>query len=116
MANPPPSKTEKVREEIKKEVDKIRPTSDQNLLAALSYAWLVSLVMLMAKRDDEFIRFHARQGVVLFLLSLLGWIPGVGWLIAALAVAGMIIGFVKAWSGERYVMPYISRLAEKIKL
>ncbi len=116
MAEQKPSKTQKVKEEIKKEVDKIPSTTDQNLMAALSYAWLVSVVMLLVKRGDELVQFHAKQGVILFVGSLLGFIPVLGWLVAILSWAGMIVGFIMAWQGKRFEIPFVYKLSQKIKL
>ncbi len=108
------SKTQKVKAEIKKEVDKIPPTSDQNLLAALSYAWVISLVMLLIKRHDEYIQFHAKQGVILWIASLFAFIPGLGFIIWALSIAGMVIGFINAWQGKRNKLPFVYNLSRKI--
>lgn len=117
MANQQPSKSEKVKAEIKKEIDKIPPTSDRNLFAALSYAWVFSIIMLVIKRGDEYVQFHARQGVLLFVGSLFWWfIPPIGTLLAFLCWIGMVIGFIQAWKGHRYEMPFIYGWSQKIKL
>lgn len=116
MADSKPSKTEKFKADIKREADKIPPTSDQNLLAALSYAWVVSLIMLLVKRNDEYIQFHAKQGVVLFVFSLLGFIPLLGWFLMSISWVGMIVGFIMAWQGKRYELPFIYGLSQKINL
>ncbi|MBI2984836.1 MAG: hypothetical protein HYY50_04400 [Candidatus Kerfeldbacteria bacterium] len=116
MPDPKPSKTQKVKEEIKKEVDKIPPTSDQNLLAALSYAWIVSLVMLLARPKDDFVKFHAKQGLVLLIAHLVWIIPILGWILGFLVWVAMIVGFLNAWRGRRYEIPLVYRLSEKIKL
>lgn len=105
-----------MKEEIKKEVEKIPPTTDQNLIAALSYVWIVSVIMLLVKRGDDFVQFHARQGVILFIGSLLGFIPLIGWLIWFLSVIGMAVGFIQAWQGKRYELPLVYGLSQKIKL
>lgn len=106
----------KVEAEVKSELNKIPPTSDSNLLAAFSYAWLLSVVLLVVKRNDENVQFHAKQGTVLFLGSLLGFIPLFGWLVAIACWVGMIVGFIMAWQGKRYQIPLAYRLSQKIKL
>lgn len=115
MTDPQPSKVEKVKEHIKKEVEKIPPTSDQNLMAAMSYLWLISIIMLAVKRNDEFIQFHARQGVVLLIISAFGLIPVIGWIVWCLAILGMVIGLYHAWRGERYEIPFVFGWSEKLK-
>ncbi|MFA5134255.1 MAG: DUF4870 domain-containing protein [Patescibacteria group bacterium] len=87
--------------------------SDSNLMAALSYVWVLSVVMLVIKKDDEFVKFHAKQGLVLFLASWLAWIPAIGWALGLVIVVLVIIGFLKAQSGERYKMPVVGDIAEK---
>jgi len=90
------------------------PKSDSNLMAALSYVWILSVVMLVIKKDDEFVKFHAKQGLILFICSFIGIIPIIGWVIWLGVVIMMIIGFVKALSGERYKVPLIGDLAAKL--
>ncbi len=96
-----------------------KPTStnsDSNLMAALSYVWILSVVMLIIKKDDEFVKFHARQGLILFIASFIGVIPVIGWFIWLIVVVFEIIGFIKALSGERYKVPVVGDIAEKINL
>lgn len=100
------------------------PKSDENLVAAVSYLWILSIVILLVKKDSDYVRFHARQGVVLFAFSVIVWIVGVmiaflwpliylGDLVILIAV---IVGFIKAYSGERFKMPVVGDLAEKVNL
>lgn len=96
-----------------------KPTStnsDSNLMAALSYVWILSVVMLIIKKDDEFVKFHARQGLILFIASFVGVIPFIGWFIWLIVVVFDIVGFIKALSGERYKVPVVGDIAEKINL
>src|SRR3989344_4831724 len=82
-------------------------SSDSNLMAALSYVWVLSVVMLIIKKDDEFVKFHAKQGTALFIISILAmilspllWFLGIiVWFFVAVLC---IIGFIKALSGERF--------------
>lgn len=106
--------TEQIKQEVQEEIKKIPPTTDRNLMAALSYVWILSIVMIVMKREDAFIQLHAKQALVLFLLSLLGFIPLLGWLIAGLAIVGMIIGFINAWQGREYHLPYVYGWSQKI--
>lgn len=100
---------------LEAEVKKIPPTTDRNLLAAASYVWILSLVMLVVRKDDPFIQLHAKQAVVLFLMSLVGFIPIVGWLLGALALVGMVLGFLNAWQGKEYKIPYVYGWSQHIR-
>lgn len=92
-------------------------TNDSKLFAALSYLWLLSVVLLVLKKDDEFVKFHAKQGTVIFIASVILWfIPILGWMMQIAALIAAIIGFLKAYSGEKYKMPVVGDLAEKINL
>lgn len=108
------TKVEKVKQSVEAEIKKIPPTTDRNLLAALGYVWILGLVMLVIKRNDTFIQFHAKQGVILFIISLVGFIPVIGWILWALSVAGMVIGFINAWQGKEYKLPIVYGWSQKI--
>ncbi|MFA6553485.1 MAG: hypothetical protein WCT27_03580 [Patescibacteria group bacterium] len=89
---------------------------DSNLMAALSYVWVLSIIMLILKKDDEFVKFHAKQGLILFLFSFVGVIPFIGWAVWIVVVIAMVFGFIKALSGERFKVPLVGDLAEKIHI
>ena len=92
-------------------------SNDSKLFAALSYLWLLSVVMLVLKKDDEFVRFHAKQGTVIFAVSIILWfIPIIGWLLQIAVLIAVVIGFLKAYSGERFKMPVVGDLADKINI
>ncbi len=104
----------KVKSDVKSEIGKIPPTTDQNLMAALSYVWLLSIVMLVVKKNDEFVQFHAKQGIILLIASIFWFIPIIGQLVAILAFAGMVVGFIQAWQGKRYQLPLVYGWSQKI--
>lgn len=91
--------------------------SDSNLMAALSYLWILSVVMLLLKKEDKFVQFHAKQGLVLFLCSMVLWvIPIIGWLLNMVVTIAVIVGFIMAIQGKEYKMPVVGDLAEKINI
>ena len=82
-------------------------------VAAMSYLWILSVVVLYARRDSPFIRYHARQGVWLFVISIPLWlIPRVGHFLEFVILAGMIIGFLNAAQGRYLDVPIIGQLAK----
>lgn len=90
--------------------------SDKNMFAAFSYVWIISLVILLMKRQDEYIAFHAKQGLVLTIISILTWwIPVLGWLISLLTFVGMVVGFLMAWQGKRFQIPLVYQLSLLLK-
>jgi len=105
-------------------MEEIKPkpgSSDSNLMAALSYIWIVSVIMLVLKKDDEFIKFHAKQATVLFILSVAAMILSpilfpIGLIVWLFVIVMCILGFIKALGGDRYKLWLIGDLAEKIKI
>ena len=81
-------------------------------LAAFSYLWIMSVVVYFAKRRSPFIRFHSKQGMVLFGLSILVWfIPLFGRFFEILLLGLMVLGFLNAAQGLRKDLPIIGPLS-----
>ncbi|HSX25063.1 MAG TPA: hypothetical protein VLG69_03805 [Candidatus Andersenbacteria bacterium] len=98
------------------------PTTTQsdksdNVMAALSYIWILSIIFLLVKKDNKFIQFHAKQGVVIFAGSFIfGFIPIIGWLLNIVLLVLAIMGIIGAWQGKWTKLPGVSSIAEQIKL
>ncbi len=98
--------------------------SDRNLMAALSYVWILSIVMLFVKKDDAYVKFHAKQGLVLFLISIvssmlyvfpfIGWF--LGWILWLAVVILMLVGFIQAIQGKEYKLPLVYAWSQMIKV
>jgi fumarate reductase subunit D len=92
---------------------------DYRVTAALAYVFLLFFIP-MAKKDSAFCQFHAKQGIVMFvvwvIVSFLAWIPFLGWAawISMLVLNVMAIG--KTLNGEMWEIPYIGKYAKQIKL
>lgn len=94
---------------------------DDNLIAAISYLWILSIIILLVKKDSDYVKFHARQGVVLFaasvILSVATLIPFVifiSWIGNLVILVAVIVGFIQALGGKRYKLPVVGDLAEKV--
>ena len=88
-------------------------TQEEKIWSALSYVWVLSLVALAARKNNEYIRFHANQGFMLFILSLFIWFPVLGWLLGIIVMVLSIIGILKALKGEEWPLPVLSSSAIK---
>lgn len=90
------------------------------VVAALSYAWILCLVPLISKRDSKFAQFHAKQGLVLFIIEFLGtlvyWFPLFGQLFMLALVVISVMGIVKALNGEWWKIPYLYDWSQKINI
>ena len=95
-----------------------------NVVAVLAYLGgaLTGIVVLLVEKKDQFVRFHAMQSTVTFLLVLvanlvLSSFPVVSRLASRpllVALTGLwIVLMVKAFMGERYKLPYIGDFAER---
>ena len=103
-----------------------KDTKENAVYAALSYVSVLSLVMLVAKKDSPFVQEHAKQGVLLFIAEVAIWIlcaaiPVIGWFIIGpignlLMLIVSIIGFMKAIQGEFWEIPYIGKYRNKVNL
>ncbi len=104
-------------------------------LGAIGYLPVLFLLPLLLRRDSLFIQFHARQGMVLFLLEL-AWIfvftvlllfmgsinfaasilIGLWMLGTAVYAFFVLVGILKVLLGERYRMPLVADIALKMGL
>ncbi|MDH3891473.1 MAG: hypothetical protein OEV49_10360 [candidate division Zixibacteria bacterium] len=101
-----------------------RFTSDEGRMAAImAYIPLLCFVPLLSMKENKEARFHARQGVLLFLIELVAVLFLVdaisdlvfkGILIGAAALS--VAGIVFAVQGRNYRLPIIGDLADKAKL
>lgn len=100
--------------------------ADQNrLVAALSWLWVLSAIILLVKKDSPFVQFHARQGFVVFLASIILWILfGIlgpfAWALQQLLQLAVfvviVMGFVQALRGRWWTLPVLGTLAPKVRL
>jgi len=92
-----------------------------HLMAALSYISFLFLVpLLVGNKKDEFISFHLRQGIVLFvagvIVSFIFWIPFIGLILWLFVFFFSSFGFIQALRNKKWKLPYIGKYAEKINI
>ncbi|MEM4263356.1 MAG: DUF4870 domain-containing protein [Candidatus Woesearchaeota archaeon] len=86
------------------------------------------IIVLLAKKDNKYAMYYAKQGLVLFIAWIIVWvvamilvfIPILGWIVMVLLYICMlilwVIGWINALSGVEKPIPIIGKFAEKIKL
>lgn len=93
---------------------------ENKAITVLSYLGILCLVPLLAKKESKFAQFHAKQGLVLFVVEVIGsfLVPllGLGLLIYLAALIFSIIGIVNVAGGKMAKLPLIGDLAEKFNL
>ncbi len=82
-------------------------------IAAFSYAWIMSVIIYIARKDSRFIQYHSKQGIVLFLLTIpAAMIPVVGKILVLVLVGGMVLGFINAAKGSYDAVPLAGDLSK----
>lgn len=105
------------------EFDK-KDIEENSVMALLSYIWILWLIPLLAAPKSKFARYHANQGLVLFILEMiigvvfgsLSWIPTIGIvftillsLCELLCLVLAVIGIVNAVQGQAKELPLIGK-------
>ena len=105
------------------------PGGNRGLMLVLSYLWILALVPYLTEQQDPEVKWHARHGLVLMIaeillsivIFILSLIPAVGcvisilWLFAWIGIVVLhILCIVKATSGQRLIIPYVSQYADQI--
>ncbi len=106
--------------EESKNISNEEDIKENNIIASLSYVWILCLIPLLGKRDSKFAQFHAKQGLVLFVIEIIGgvfaWFPIFGQLFMLALLVVSVLGFIKAYNGEWWKMPVIYDWSKKINL
>jgi len=105
------------------EVSKNPKKEEKNLIAILSYFGILFIVPLLACKDNAFAKFHAKQGLVLFIAEvatmLIVWIPILGWIVGFIAwilwVILSLMGIINVLGGKKTPLPVIGKFADKFK-
>lgn len=99
--------------------------AQNKVMAILAYIWILFLVPLLAAPNSKYARFHANQGLVLFLASIcvsivmavFSWIPILNILIYVVCslislglLALMILGIINACQGRAKELPIIGQI------
>lgn len=100
------------------------------VLIAYIFGWIGGLIIYLIEKENKFVKYHAMQALILGIIEvacvlvisvILGLIPYIGWFFfswlgyAASAICWIfgIIAIVKAFSGEIFRIPGVSKLADK---
>jgi uncharacterized membrane protein len=90
---------------------------ENKVFAAIAYLGILCLVPLLAKKDSPFAQFHAKQGLVLLVIQIVGWvifwIPVIGWILLIVVYAVALVGLIQALMGKYWKIPGVANIAEK---
>ncbi|PHZ85700.1 DUF4870 domain-containing protein [Paremcibacter congregatus] len=96
---------------------------DKNVASGLCYVlcWISGLVFFLLEKEDQDVRFHAMQSIIVFgglnILNILLSISLIGLplvpLVMIVWVVLWVLLIIKGFQGEHYKLPYVGDLAEK---
>lgn len=89
---------------------------DNKVTAALSYISILFIVPLFLKRNSKFCQFHGKQGLMVFIMELLGFVPVIGWMLFVLALLLSIVGVLRTLDGKYWKLPILGNFADKIDI
>lgn len=124
-------KPEETKTEEKKETSSI---DENKLWGILSYISLLCLIPLLTKKDNDFVYFHAKQGLVLFGAEIIVYIissilRASIWSWGVLSILNVvftllnlglvvlaILGIVNVIQNQKKELPLIGKLAQSLKI
>jgi uncharacterized membrane protein len=91
------------------------------IMLVLAYLGILSLIPLLTVKDSDYVKWHAKQGLVLGLgggvaISIIAMIPVVGLSVCLLGPGLLVLcimGIIKAMGGQRWRIPLAADLADK---
>ncbi len=107
----------------------INPQDEQEIregkfFAVISYVSFLCIITLALKKNNKFALYHARQGLVLFVMEvaafILSIIPFLGWLVGVFGYTLFLLvsiwGIIQAALGIYCRIPVVTEISEKVIL
>ena len=95
---------------------------ENKIFAVIAYLSVLCIIPLLFKKNNQFVLFHAKQGLVLFIGEVAALIITVvlGEFFGRLSIvafgAALIFGIIQALMGQCTKIPVVSKIADKIIL
>ena len=95
--------------------------SNNTLMGILAYLGILVIIPLLTHKGDQFVKFHAKQGLVLFICEVVIWTIGMSFfwslfmimnLINLAVVVLSILGIVNVVNGQMKELPLIGSFAK----
>jgi uncharacterized membrane protein len=98
------------------------PQKGNVALAVIAYIGILAVISYLLAKDDSYVKFHARQGLVLLIIEVIVWVVFSTfwmlwplWQIVNLAVLVLsILGIINAAQGKEKELPLVGRFASHI--
>lgn len=98
--------------------------NNKTLMGVLAYLGILIVIPFLMSKDDPFVKFHLKQGAVLFVLEAIVWavgvqlIMGLGAIVSILQLAFIvlsIIGIVNVLQGKEQELPIVGQFSKHFK-
>ena len=83
---------------------------DTKTTGIVAYLTWVGLLIAYLAGDKEGAKFHINQALVIFLFTLLGAIPFIGWLWAVFMIVCWVMGLIAAIQEQEKEVPLIGKI------
>ncbi len=103
------------KEQSREEKEQSSTGLEENVAGFFCYllGFVTGIIFLVVEKKSSFVKFHARQSTITFLIILaLSWIPVIGFVFWILGVILWLLLMIKALQGKRYSLPIVGKLVE----
>ena len=114
------------KKRVKKESKVVRKKDDHKMFAfvATFFSILGFIIALVAKREDKYVMFYAKQSLVVFvayiIAAIINWLPAIGKILGPIASLIVFVLWIFSWvyalSGEMKEIPWIGKYSKEVKL
>lgn len=93
---------------------------ENTLMAVLAYIGPLILVSYLLAKDEPFVKFHIKQGLLLFIVEVASWMLGMMFwplffliqIVNIFVLVLAVVGIIRAVNGEMKELPLIGHLAK----
>ncbi len=83
---------------------------DKKVTGIVAYITWIGLIVAFCAGDKEGAKFHINQALVIFLFSLLGAIPLIGWIWEVFMLVCWIMGLIAAIQEQEKPIPLLGKI------
>jgi fumarate reductase subunit D len=103
------------------DLESLTGVDETRLFAAMAYLFILVIAPLSRYKNDAFVNFHIRQGILLstgLVLSIMtaAWWNTLGSFLFVVFLMMDVVAMVMALQGRRWKVPVVGNLAEKISI
>lgn len=93
---------------------------ENNIVMGVIAYILFFVPLLTDAKDDPFVKYHVKQGLMVFLIALIAFIISpmiyfVSWLVNLFVLVMVVLGIVNVVNNKKEPLPLIGQYAEKFK-